>query len=112
MERLLDAARCARGLTGEWPMTLAPVSLRESIVQSIDRLESATTPAGVWSSLKSFATQYGLDYMLVLKGREELASNIAPAVLYDDMPKGFAESFDRAGHSPHNPLVLRAFTQA
>jgi LuxR family quorum sensing-dependent transcriptional regulator len=112
METTLDAARFARCLTTELSETKDAASLRELFVAAIEKLERANTPADVWAPVKSFAAHFGFDYMFVLKGREELASGVASAALYNDMPKGFAEEFDRAGHSPNNPLVLRAFTEA
>lgn len=112
MERISDVSRLARRLTTEVSRTLAAKTLRESFVIAIDNLERATTPADVWAPVKSFAALHGFDYMFVLKGREDLAQNVASAVLYNDMPEGFVEAFDRAGHSPNNALVLRAFTDA
>lgn len=112
MELIPDVSRPARRLTTEVPKPLAAKTLRESFVIAIDNLERATTPADVWAPVKSFAALHGFDYMFVLKGREDLAHNVASAVLYNDMPEGFVEAFDRAGHSPNNPLVLRAFTEA
>jgi len=107
----VDTARFARHLTDELPSSPTSVGLRETIVEAIGNLERAASPEGVWNALKSFSAQYGFDYMLVLKGRDELAHNVASSVLYNDMPEGFAEAFDRAGHSQNNPLVLRAFTE-
>jgi LuxR family transcriptional regulator, quorum-sensing system regulator BjaR1 len=85
--------------------------LRALLAQAIEAIDRAPLIAEVWGPLKDFASRCSFHHMLVLEGRQELAHHVSPAILYNDMPQGFAESFDRAGHSSNNPLVLRAFTE-
>lgn len=86
--------------------------LRETIVTAIEEIGNATSAPAVWGALKAITSGYGFDYMLVLKGANNLAERVSDGVLYNDMPQGFAESFDAAGFSRHNPLVCRAFGEA
>jgi LuxR family quorum sensing-dependent transcriptional regulator len=85
--------------------------LRETIVAAIEEIGNALSAPAVWGAMKAIAAGYRFDYMLVLKGADELAEQISGRVLYNDMPAGFAEAFDSAGFSRHNPLIWRAMTE-
>lgn len=85
--------------------------LRTTIVTAIEEIGNAASAPEIWGAMKAIAAGYGFGYMLVLKGADELADHVSSRVLYNDMPEGFAEAFDSAGFSRHNPLVARARTE-
>jgi LuxR family quorum sensing-dependent transcriptional regulator len=93
-------------------MTKDMSGLRETIVSAIDEIGNAMSAPAVWGAMKAIAAGYGFQYMLVLKGADELAEQVSGFVLYNDMPQGFAERYDSTGFSPHNPLVTNAITEA
>jgi LuxR family transcriptional regulator, quorum-sensing system regulator BjaR1 len=99
-----------RSAAGEAESQIAG-QLRACLARALEDIGRAAGAADVWAPLKRFAARHGFHHMLALEGRRELARHVAPAILYNDMPQGFAESFDRSGHSSNNPLVLRAFSE-
>lgn len=85
---------------------------RNNVVETIEQIDRAATPEMAWRAVKTFASEHGFAYMLALRARESLISSVSDAVLYNDMPRGFAEAFDAAGFSRDNPLVLHAMAEA
>ena len=84
---------------------------RNTIVESIEDISRAVSADAVWEAVKTFAKPYGFDYMLVLKAKDSMLEGVSGAVLYSDMPAGFAEAFDAAGFSRDNPLVSHAIVE-
>lgn len=84
---------------------------RNTIVESIEGISRAVSADAVWEAVKTFAKPYGFDYMLVLKAKDSMLEGVSGAVLYSDMPAGFAEAFDAAGFSRDNPLVSHAIVE-
>ncbi len=85
---------------------------RNFVVDAIEQIERATAPDIAWRAVKAFAAEHGFGYMLALRARDSLIAGVSDAILYNDMPLGFAEAFDGAGFSRDNPLVLHAMGEA
>lgn len=86
--------------------------LRTTIVETVEEIGRASTAESVWRAIKTYAETQGFHYMLVLKGQHSMIETVSGCVLYDDMPEGFAESFDKDGFSKHNPLISHALKEA
>lgn len=79
-------------------------------VEISGQFSAAQTPGEVWSAVKAAVEPLGYHHVCVLAHQAELRERITPAVIYFDAP-GFAETHDRAGYGPSNPLVQRALTR-
>lgn len=86
--------------------------LRATIIETVEEVGRAASADSVWKTVKNYASANGFQFMLVLKGRNSLIESVSGSVLYNDMPQGFAESFDSAGFSKHNPLISHALKEA
>ena len=86
--------------------------LRTTIVDTVEEIGRANTPAAVWKAIKTYAETQGFGYMLVVKGRNSMIESVSGCILYSDMPEGFAASFDKDGFSKNNPLISHALKEA
>jgi LuxR family quorum sensing-dependent transcriptional regulator len=86
--------------------------LRTTIVNTVEEIGRASGPDAVWKAIKTYAETQGFQYMLVLKDKNSMIDSVSGCVLYNDMPEGFAESFDKLGLSKHNPLISHALKEA
>lgn len=86
--------------------------LRTTIVETVEEIGRASTPDSVWKAIKTYAETQGFQYMLVLKSKNSMLDTVSGCILYNDMPEGFAESFDKDGFSKNNPLISHASKEA
>lgn len=86
--------------------------LRTTIVETVEEIGRASTPDAVWKAIKTYAEAQGFQFMLVVKGKHSVIESVSGCVLYNDMPEGFAESFDKEGFSKNNPLISHALKEA
>lgn len=82
----------------------------ESIVQTIESLERASSAPSLWGAMKAAATAFGYEWMLALKW--SVAPPKTPLVVFNDTLAGFIEALgaDEAMHA--NPHVSRALAEA
>lgn len=86
--------------------------LRTTIVETVEEIGRASTTESVWRAIKTYAEAQGFEYMLVLKGKHSMIESVTGCILYNNMPEGFAESFDKLGFSKNNPLISHALKEA
>lgn len=69
----------------------------ETIVQAVENLARASTASAVWQVMKSVATEFGFDRMVVLEDCHDPTLSALPVAIYDDGLSDNAEAFDRSG---------------